>query len=280
MFRKIGFTLFLVLFFSLISPGETEASQIYQVRPGDSLWGIARQWNVSVEMIKTVNNLANDEIKIGQALTIPDNSSVVSSETTTTNSFSGIYRVQGKDSLFSIASRWGVSVESIKSANGLTSDTIHPGQVLVIPNSSSRGALVRDTRKRMESLPTPSIQRLTSGNISEIIQKYLGTPYVYGGCDPSVGFDCSGFTLHVYSLLGVRLPRTSYDQYTVGVDVPREQLSQGDLVFFNTGGGVSHVGIYLGEDNFAHASASRGVTIDNLNGTYWTSRYVGAKRVI
>ena len=108
--------------------------------------------------------------------------------------------------------------------------------------------------------------------------RFLGVPYVFGGTTAS-GFDCSGFVQHVFALLGVELPRTADAQYDAGkpaVGGPRP----GDLVFFDTYGGVSHVGIYLGHGEFVHASSSHGVMVSHLSESYWAERYVGAKRLI
>jgi cell wall-associated NlpC family hydrolase len=114
-------------------------------------------------------------------------------------------------------------------------------------------------------------QHLTSDAL-----RFLGVPYVFGGTTAS-GFDCSGFVQHVFAMMGVDLPRTADAQYDAGhaaVGGPRA----GDLVFFDTYGGVSHVGIYLGNGQFVHASSSRGVMVSRLSDEYWAARYVGAKR--
>lgn len=112
-----------------------------------------------------------------------------------------------------------------------------------------------------------------------IANQYIGVPYVFGGNDPS-GFDCSGFTRYVYSAIGIDLPRMADEQYNVGYDVSRSYLQPGDLVFFTTYmPGISHVGIYIGNDQFINAS-SDGVSVDSLDSHYWSSRYVGAKRVM
>lgn len=112
-----------------------------------------------------------------------------------------------------------------------------------------------------------------------IANQYIGVPYVFGGNDPS-GFDCSGFTRYVYSAVGIDLPRMADEQYNVGSYVSRSFLQPGDLVFFTTYlPGVSHVGIYIGNNQFINAS-NNGVSIDNLDSRYWSSRYVGARRVM
>jgi len=112
------------------------------------------------------------------------------------------------------------------------------------------------------------------------VVSYLGVPYRYGG-GSKTGIDCSGFTSNVYkSSLGVQLPRTAKGQYQTGSSVGGNRLRFGDLVFFNTTGeGVSHVGIYLENNLFAHASVTYGVTISSLESSYYRKRFVGAKRV-
>ncbi|QKS70510.1 C40 family peptidase [Paenalkalicoccus suaedae] len=107
----------------------------------------------------------------------------------------------------------------------------------------------------------------------------LGTPYRYGGTTTS-GFDCSGFTRYAFDQAGISLPRTAAQQYEVGTPVSRSNLQRGDLVFFNTVGGISHNGIYIGNNQFIHSSSSQGVSIASLGNSYWAPRYVGAKRVI
>jgi cell wall-associated NlpC family hydrolase len=109
----------------------------------------------------------------------------------------------------------------------------------------------------------------------------LGVPYEYGGADRE-GMDCSSFTESVYErALRMRLPRSTADQYKEGAEVDRERLRFGDLVFFNTTGeSPSHVGIYIEDDLFAHASVSFGVTISSMDNAYYRDRYIGARRII
>ena len=107
-----------------------------------------------------------------------------------------------------------------------------------------------------------------------------GAPYRNGGVDPS-GFDCSGFVRYVYQQHGVPMPREVREQFRVGQTVDRSRLEPGDLVFFSTvAPGASHVGIVIGGDQFVHAPSERGVVrVENLSSQYWSSRYIGAKRV-
>jgi len=131
---------------------------------------------------------------------------------------------------------------------------------------------------------TPSAAALkakpTASQIIATAKKYIGVPYVWGGSTPS-GFDCSGFVQYVFSRHGISLPRTSKEQYGIGTSVSKSDLKAGDLVFFNTeGSGVSHLGIYIGNNQFIHASTSKGVIISSLSNTYWAPRYYGAKRIL
>ena len=109
----------------------------------------------------------------------------------------------------------------------------------------------------------------------------LGTPYRYGGMDRD-GMDCSGFTSRVYREASLpSLPRSTRDQFKQGRPVQRDSLQFGDLVFFNTtGDSPSHVGVFIEDDVFAHASVSYGVTLSSLHSTYYKERFVGARRVI
>lgn len=140
-----------------------------------------------------------------------------------------------------------------------------------------------------EPEPTPSAPVVSSMDLSEITDlrqsiadsatSWIGVPYAYGGSSRS-GTDCSGFTMSIFSQYGYGLYHGAGDQYTQCRSVTAEQRDVGDLVFFNWGSGISHVGIYLGGGTFVHASTSSGVIISSLYDNYYANGYVGAGRIL
>jgi len=118
--------------------------------------------------------------------------------------------------------------------------------------------------------------------IVDFAMEYLGWRYVFGGNSPATGFDCSGFVSYVFRNFGITLTRNSAGQYrNDGVPVTRDELMPGDLVFFGSGGRVSHVGLYIGDGYMIHASTTTtGVIITSINSPQRISRWIGARRVI
>lgn len=116
-----------------------------------------------------------------------------------------------------------------------------------------------------------------NSNIIDTAYSYIGTPYVWGGQSPS-GFDCSGFIQHVFKQENKTIPRTTNEIWNFSQHV--ESPSVGDLIFFETyKPGPSHLGIYLGNEQFIHASTSQGVSVSHLSESYWQDKYIGAKRI-
>jgi cell wall-associated NlpC family hydrolase len=111
--------------------------------------------------------------------------------------------------------------------------------------------------------------------------EFQGVPYVFGGTDPA-GFDCSGLVQYVFARHGTQLPREVRDQYRTGRRVDVRDVQPGDLLFFQTvTRGASHVGLAIGGGQFVHAPSSRGVVrVERYDGSYWASRFVGARRVV
>ncbi len=167
---------------------------------------------------------------------------------------------------------------------------------LLVSCGSSHAVTVKrelPTRNSVRYSHTKELDSRFSGSVSRTIshvlkdaEKYLGSPYKYGG-NTSSGFDCSGFTAKVFAENDYQLPRRSSDQAQVGDLIDVRNIKPGDLLFFSTSGGsrVSHVGIVHdigrdGEIKFIHASTSKGVIISSLNESYWNKAYLHARRVL
>jgi cell wall-associated NlpC family hydrolase len=123
------------------------------------------------------------------------------------------------------------------------------------------------------------VEQLQDNSLLEHIDEWYGTRYRYGGTTKS-GIDCSAFVQAIYlSAFAVALPRTARDQYRNSRIVSATEIKTGDLVFFNTTGGISHVGIYLQNNKFIHASTSYGVTISDMFDPYYLRRFIGVGRI-
>ena len=190
------------------------------------------------------------------------------------SAFASTYTVKSGDTLSSIARMAGVEPAALMQQNHLSSTTLQVGQKVKLggsasPSNPSRGAA-----------QATAPQRSGGAYIRAAAARYLNIRYVLGGSGAR-GIDCSSYTRAVFLQLGVNLPHTAREQFRVGTPISRGNLQTGDLVFFNTIGGVSHVGIYMGNGQFANANSYHGHTmIESMTTPYWSSRYIGARRVL
>jgi cell wall-associated NlpC family hydrolase len=125
------------------------------------------------------------------------------------------------------------------------------------------------------------VESLPNTQLLQTVDEWYGVRYRFAG-NTKKGVDCSGFTVAIYSALyGIMLPRISREQYRTSRKISTTELEEGDLVFFDTrgGGSVSHVGVYLGNNKFIHASVSKGVMVNDLFESYYLKRFVGAGRI-
>lgn len=135
----------------------------------------------------------------------------------------------------------------------------------------------QEQQQETPSYPTNSsaVETVVNAALAQV-----GKPYVWASSNPSVGFDCSGLTSYAFRQAGININRIAADQYSNGTPVSKDNLVRGDLVFFSYGGGIGHVGLYIGNGQFVHAANySTGVIVSNLNG-YYSNVYAGAVRVI
>ncbi|WP_252315109.1 C40 family peptidase [Sinobaca sp. H24] len=131
------------------------------------------------------------------------------------------------------------------------------------------------------TVPAQAAQASTSSSddadsLISSAKRHMGVPYLWGGTTRK-GFDCSGLMQSVFAEHGKDLPRTAAQMWKAGTSVDKPE--KGDLVFFETRTGPSHVGIYAGDNKFVHAGSSTGVTVTDMDNSYWKSRYLGAKEM-
>lgn len=155
-------------------------------------------------------------------------------------------------------------------------------------NNDKLSTLINQLSNKPEQ-PTATFATTSSNNstslVSSLIAKaknFIGLPYRFGGTSPVSGFDCSGFMQYVYKQNGVDLPRTSQAMASSGRSVARGELKAGDMVFFRTEGSrISHVGMYIGDNQFIHAPRTgRSIEITSLNSGYWSKTFATARRVL
>ncbi len=192
------------------------------------------------------------------------------------------YTVKRGDSLYKIADKNNCTIAKIRKANAIKKgDVLNLGRVIKVPiNRSSSSNKKRSlSKKLLASLSTSDkCRKLTS-----VAKTKLGKRYIWGASGRKNTYDCSSFTKYVYRKNGINIPRTSINQSKFGKYVKRRNLKKGDLIFFDTSkkrkGYVNHVGIYIGNNKFIHASsAKKKVIITSLNKKFYSQRYKGARR--
>jgi cell wall-associated NlpC family hydrolase len=301
----------LLLWFGFYQRGWTE--ERYTVKPGDTLYGISRSMGVSIEALKKANDLEVESIKPRQVLTIPSRAGKKAAEVSgrspsrASKKLSGgvvkrttgemdSYVVQKGDSLYNISKRVGFSTEEIIKRNGLPTSALKIGQILLLPRDGSRSDEEAEELGDEEETVGTSQGEGEKGepvspplgkwsNLEErsllvrVVKTFLGVPYKLGGSTLK-GIDCSALVKKVYEIFNIQLPRTAREQFAAGKRVAKDQLEEGDLVFFRRRGNSAHVGIYVGDNQFVHASSySREVRVDYLNTPYYSQRFLRGVRV-
>ncbi|OCA84635.1 C40 family peptidase [Bacillus sp. FJAT-27986] len=260
----------------------TSKTTVYVVKSGDSLSQIGKKYGLTVAKLKTLNNLKSDLIYVGQKLKV----AVVTSNNPSKQpvapkspapSTKTTYSVKSGDTLGKISQQNGMTVSQLKSLNNLKSDMIYVGQKLKLSGTSaSNPAPKQDDVVKDDSGSQIGNSTFTNKLIAEG-KKVIGTRYVFGGTSPS-GFDCSGFIYYVFNKAGYDINRYSaagYYDRSYYVDNPKP----GDLVFFENTykKGISHLGIYIGNNQFINADNS-GVRIVSLSNSYYKKHFSSFKR--
>jgi LysM repeat protein len=276
------------------------------VKPGDTLYEISRLFRVGIEELKKANGLKGNAIKPRQVLLVPIEKKKQTIETAKKGSGKTVkrpssqtesYVVQKGDNLYTISKRVGLPVEEIKKMNQLHLSNLKIGQLLILPKLENRvegGEEFGDVEEVAEEGVTDgngdgkgSPEALGKWSNPEernlfvrVVKTFLGAPYRLGGSTLK-GIDCSAFVKKIYQVFSVDLPRTAREQFSIGKKVEKAQLEEGDLVFFKTRrANNTHVGIYIGNNEFVHASSrNREVKVDNLDAPYFNQRFLKGVRV-
>lgn len=309
-----------VLFFTLLICTDGFADQQYKVKRGDSLARIAKKCGVSTQRIKEANGLQGNVLKPGKALIIPTDGSRKLAKGTKSQppKAAQVYVVKKGDTLQGIARKTGLSISDIKALNHLQKSKLRTGQKLALVKSTSvsearqlkqrKAATVEtdfsenDGEEDLLSDETPAMEKTAELEndvqysehplgkwrdpeerdlVVKVAKGFLGAPYRFGGSTIQ-GLDCSAFVRKIYEFFDVNLPRTAREQARVGMKVAKGDLTEGDLVFFNTRRAFGHVGIYIGNNQFVHASSGkrdRHVRIDSLDKPYYNQRFIKAVRL-
>lgn len=280
----------------------------YSVKRGDTLSEISGNFGITVQDLMQTNGLSNSRLKTGMILIIPSTGTNGIVRNATPEKPSIKYIVKDGDTIEELSKTFDIPIDSIKAANYLMDNVVTAGEILLLPDSkyekepllhasivtgvADNQGLVIPTKSDPRSGDDKVIRRKegddSESDLNSLTRRvintalmFLGVPYKFGGNSPSTGLDCSAYVRKVFGILNIELPRTARDIYHVGKYVNKSQLAIGDLVFFRTYAKYpSHVGIYLGDNKFIHASSrSKKVTIDDLDFNYYKKRYIGAKRI-
>ena len=287
------------------------AAVTHKVRSGDNLYSLAKKYKVSVEQLKNANGLRSNKLSLGQTIVIKDENTRTSKKDSRSKSSSKKikaqerqreieepaisendgdfieYKVRRGDTLDNIATRFNIEKEELIETNGLSSrraKKLSPGKTILIPRMVEEG----DDEEQIVTLKGTPLKPWKNSDekymLVKVAKSFMGAPYKYGG-NTLRGLDCSAYVKKIYEIFDVQLPRSAREQYHAGSKIAKDELAVGDLVFFKTRRYAkfpTHVGIFIGDGNFIHASSGKGrlgVKIDSLSSDFYSKAYIGATRV-
>jgi len=260
------------------TPAHIEKNIYHRARKGETLSSISRKYSVSVAELRELNDLNKSvTLRKGQKILVK-------------SAGPRVYTVKKGDNIWKIAKKFKIDVEELAEINEMDSTTLKVGQKIYLEEDQ---AVLNDlpkaeilTKNLEEELKDVSesedfSDKSLQEKLTLFAKKLMNIPYKFGG-NSILGIDCSAYVKKVYDLLGMDLPRTAREQFNEGEAIDKEELSIGDLVFFRTYASFpSHVGIYLGNNLFIHASSKgKKVKVSNLDAPYYLKRFIGAKRLL
>ncbi|NOR56566.1 MAG: LysM peptidoglycan-binding domain-containing protein, partial [Sulfurovum sp.] len=291
--KKICLLLLTVSFAAVTVEAATKTFK-YKIKSGDTLSSIANKNHTTITKVRKANAMKKGQVlKVGKVISVPGKATKTYTSTTK-------YKVKKGDTLSSIARKHHTSVSKLSKLNGLNKNkTLKLGKVLRVKGStrSTRsGSTLASSLSNLESTKLSKNKvvkakkssnsfRLTdmfTGKSSKKCKKLtkdakrkLGKRYVWGASGRGNTYDCSSFVKYVYRKNGIEIPRTSIRQSKYGKHIARKDLQKGDLIFFDTSkrrkGYVNHVGMYIGNNQFIHASSAKHkVVITSLNKRFYS----------
>ncbi|HFU76919.1 MAG TPA: peptidoglycan endopeptidase [Epsilonproteobacteria bacterium] len=278
----------LFLFISIGAVSANAATKVvkHTIKKGETLYTVAHKHHSTIEEVRKLNGITNGEIlKIGRVVKVPTNtyfpkkkqkiakSKIKSKVAKTVKHKIKIVKAVKKHKKSNKVLRTAL----IKQAKPLSSKRVKRRRTVTADDIFFKSAKANFSAFN-------GFGSSKAKNIINVAKQKLGRKYVWGAVGKRGTFDCSGFTSYVYKKNGINIPRTSINQSKFGKFISRRNLQKGDLVFFDTSkhrkGYVNHVGIYLGNGKFIHASsAKKKVTISNLS-KFYAQRFVVARRPI
>nr|AAU84446.1 invasion-associated protein p60 [Listeria innocua] len=273
------------------APVVDQNATTHNVKSGDTIWALSVKYGVSVQDIMSWNNLSSSSIYVGQKLAIKQPTKTVAPKAETKTQAPAAEK-QTAPAVKENSNANTATTEKKETATEQQTTTKAPTQAAKPAPAPSTNTNKTNTTNNNTNASTPSKNTNTNTNTntnqgstnnasaSALIaeaQKHLGKAYSWGGNGPTT-FDCSGFTKYVFAKSGISLPRTSGAQYASTTRISESQAKPGDLVFFDYGSGISHVGIYVGNGQMINAQ-DNGVKYDNIHGAGWGKFLVGFGRV-
>ncbi|EAO7455064.1 invasion associated endopeptidase [Listeria monocytogenes] len=274
------------------TPVVDQNATTHAVKSGDTIWALSVKYGVSVQDIMSWNNLSSSSIYVGQKLAIKQTANTatpkaevkteapaaekqaapVVKENTNTNTAT----TEKKETATQQQTAPKAPTEAAKPAPAPSTNT-NANKTNTNTNTNSNTNTNTNSNTNANQGSSNNNSNSSASAIIAEAQKHLGKAYSWGGNGPTT-FDCSGYTKYVFAKAGISLPRTSGAQYASTTRISESQAKPGDLVFFDYGSGISHVGIYVGNGQMINAQ-DNGVKYDNIHGSGWGKYLVGFGRV-